>query len=191
MDFVAPVFGKTICDSFDKPLRQMTDIYAPTYLPLREGRNLRSKFRGGVMPSSRKSESRAKSKRDFARALRQSASNAERKLWKLLRGKEMGGLRFRRQQPIGPYIVDFYCPAAKLVVELDGGQHGEDKSVAYDMARTRWLEECGYRVLRFSNSDFLRQPANILENIWHAIEESGCPLPEKSSGFFDPPSRGG
>lgn len=116
-------------------------------------------------------------KREAARDLRAMATEPERKLWALLRGKQMARLRFRRQQPIGPYIADFYCSAAKLVVELDGGQHGEDRAVAYDEARTRWLEVNGYRVLRFSNHDFLRDPQLVLDGIWHGIVEGGAPLP--------------
>src|ERR1700754_3728806 len=90
----------------------------------------------------------------------------------------MAGLRFRRQQPIGPYIADFYCCAAQLVIELDGSQLGEDARAAYDEARTRWLKENGYRVLRFSNHEFLRAPQSVLDGIWAAILESGIPLPE-------------
>src|SRR4051794_17937758 len=90
-------------------------------------------------------------KRDRAKELRSQMTEAECKLWTRLRGKKMAGLRFRRQETIGPYIADFYCSAAKLVVELDGGQHGNDETIAYDAARTRWLNDEGFRVLRFSN----------------------------------------
>ena len=117
-------------------------------------------------------------KRGAARSLRQDATSVERKLWAILRRKQMNELRFRRQQPIGPYIVDFFCPAAKLIVELDGGQPGENQAVIYDEARTRWLEAEGYRVLRFWNLDFLKNPDAALEGIWRAIAESGMPLPE-------------
>jgi len=117
-------------------------------------------------------------KRRTARSLRESATECERKLWSMLRGKQMAHLRFRRQQPIGPYVADFFCPAAKLIVELDGGQHGEDDAVAYDEARTRWLEAQGYRVLRFWNIEFLKESEAVLETIWRAIVESGVPLPE-------------
>src|SRR4051812_37557422 len=87
-------------------------------------------------------------KQGRARELRSSATEVERKLWSLLRRKQMAQLRFRRQQAIGPYIVDFYCSAAKLVIELDGDQHGEDKNMHYDEVRTRWLNNNKYRVLR-------------------------------------------
>ncbi|MBI3678451.1 MAG: DUF559 domain-containing protein [Proteobacteria bacterium] len=116
-------------------------------------------------------------KREFARNLRQDATDAECKLWRSLRGKELGGFRFRRQQPIGPYVVDFFCSAAKLIIELDGGQHGEDRNVSYDAARTRWLEARGYRVLRFANSEFLRQPGIVLNYISHVVAEREIPYP--------------
>jgi very-short-patch-repair endonuclease len=117
-------------------------------------------------------------KTQAARRLRQDMADCERKLWSMLRRKQMAALRFRRQHPIGPYIVDFFCPAAKLIVELDGGQHGEDKAVTYDEARTRWLEAQGYRVLRSWNWDFLENPDAALEGIWRAIVENGVPLPK-------------
>jgi very-short-patch-repair endonuclease len=105
-------------------------------------------------------------------------TEVERKLWARLRGKRIAGLRFRRQEAIGPYVADFYCSAAKLVVELDGGQHGKEENMAYDAARTRWLIDADYRVLRFSNRDFLHDPDVVVEGIWRAVAESGCPLPE-------------
>ena len=117
-------------------------------------------------------------KRKAARALRESATEHERRLWAMLRRKQMVFLRFRRQQPIGPYVVDFFCPSAKLIVELDGGQHGEARVVIYDEARTQWLEAQGYRVLRFWNWVFQQHPEAVVESIWRAIVESGTPLPE-------------
>jgi very-short-patch-repair endonuclease len=126
-------------------------------------------------------------KRQRSRQLRSATIEPERRLWSLLRGKQVAGLRFRRQQTIGPYIVDFYCSAAKLIVELDGDQHGEDRHVAYDAGRTRWLAGNGYRVLRFSNTEFLRDPQLVLDGIWRAIEESGVPLPEPVSALCASP----
>jgi very-short-patch-repair endonuclease len=90
-------------------------------------------------------------------------------------------LRFRRQQPLGPYIADFYCSAAKLVIELDGDQHGTDENIAYDEARTTWLTKRGYRVLRFSNEEFLKQRNAVTDTISRAIVETGIPLPEPPS----------
>jgi very-short-patch-repair endonuclease len=126
-------------------------------------------------PSSKR---RGAFKQEQARQLRQSSSDAERKLWRYLRNKQTAGLRFRRQQPIGPYIADFYCAAAKLIIELDGRQHGEEEQQLHDDARTRWLTERGYRVIRFWNGQVMRYPDDTVDLILRAIRESGVPLPE-------------
>ena len=136
---------------------------------------------------------RAPFKRVFAKSLRADATDAERKLWAWLRGKQLGGCRFRRQQPIGPYIVDFFCPSAGLVVELDGGQHGADTAIAYDAARDTFLSARGYRVLRFINADVLRDPAQVCERILHAAAEAGPlpdPAPLRSAGSTLPQGEG-
>jgi very-short-patch-repair endonuclease len=122
-------------------------------------------------------ERRSRFKRDAARRLRAEASDAERRLWSRLRRKQMRMLRFRRQHPVGPYIVDFYCPAAKLIVELDGAQHGEDKAAAYDAARTKWLEARGFHVLRIWNHEFFENPDEVLERIWRTIKDVGTLIP--------------
>ena len=124
---------------------------------------------------------RAQHKQSAARRLRLDATECERMLWSVLRKKEFAGLRFRRQQPLGPYIADFFCSTAKLIVELDGSQHGLDENVAYDEARTAWLAERGYRVLRFSNEEFLKNRDVIVDSIGRAIVASGVPLPEPPS----------
>jgi very-short-patch-repair endonuclease len=98
-------------------------------------------------------------------------------LWTYLRRKHVRGIRFRRQQPIGPYVADFYCSAAKLIVELDGEQHGTDQAITYDAARTKWLRDRGYHVLRISNAEFLRYPDETVDAIWRAVEDSGAVLP--------------
>ena len=107
-------------------------------------------------------------KRRLAKLLRANTTAAERILWSVLRGKQMAALRFRRQQPIGPYIVDFFCPSAMLVVELDGGQHCLDQIAAYDEERTRFLESKGYRVLRFWNVEVIRNRDSVAEAIYRA-----------------------
>ena len=112
---------------------------------------------------------------EFARELRREMTDEERLLWSYLRRKQFAGRRFRRQQPVGPYVVDFYCSAAKLIVELDGSHHWEPQQRAYDEARTRWLAAKGYRVLRFSNVDFLRERNSVLDAIWHAITNPPSP----------------
>ena len=105
----------------------------------------------------------------FSRGLRKSQTNAERALWASLRNRQLEGARFRRQHPIGPYIVDFVDLEAKLVVELDGGQHNEDRVTEKDEARTAWLESEGYRVLRFWNNDVLANLEGVLEKISDAL----------------------
>ena len=80
-------------------------------------------------------------KHEFARKLRREQTDVERKLWFALRGRQFAGFKFRRQQPIGPYIADFVCFEARLVVELDGGQHGSDRGAVYDDKRTEFLKK--------------------------------------------------
>ena len=98
-------------------------------------------------------------RRDRARALRYNDTDAEAKLWGALRAHRLGGGKWKRQVPRGAYIVDFLCEEGSLVVEVDGGQHAD--AVAYDLRRTAYLEEMGYRVLRFWNSDVLRNRAGV------------------------------
>ena len=96
-----------------------------------------------------------------ARDLRQNMTDAERRLWRKLRGNSLG-VRFRRQVPIGPFIVDFACYERRLVIEIDGGQHLEN---ARDEARDAWLRERGFRVLRFWNHDVLKNLDGVLQVI--------------------------
>jgi very-short-patch-repair endonuclease len=107
-------------------------------------------------------------KHDFARKLRREQTDVERKLWLALRDRQFDGFKFRRQQPIGPYIADFVCFERKLIVELDGDQHGSEQGIAYDGARTRFLEAEGFHVLRFPNFEVIREFNAVLE----AIERS-------------------
>jgi very-short-patch-repair endonuclease len=97
-----------------------------------------------------------------ARRLRRGLTDAERKLWGLLRDRRLQGLKFRRQVPIGPYIADFVCQSAKLIVEADGSQHAENKR---DAKRDAWLASRRYIVVRFWNHDILRQPRIVLDTI--------------------------
>ena len=103
-----------------------------------------------------------------ARQLRNAATDAERHLWRHLRGEQLGGFKFRRQYPLAGYIVDFVCIPARLVLELDGGQHQE--AVSYDVARTRAIEALGYRVLRFWNDDVLLRTDAVLEEVLRNLE---------------------
>ena len=98
-----------------------------------------------------------------SRRLRRDRTDAEQKLWQRLRSGQLGGLKFRRQHPIPPYIADFCCVAEKLIVELDGSQHSEQA----DAARTRHLEAQGWRILRFWDHDALQQTEAVIEAIWN------------------------
>jgi very-short-patch-repair endonuclease len=106
-----------------------------------------------------------------ARALRRNATEAERRLWSKLRRRRTAGFRFRRQRPVGPFIVDFVCLSARLVIEVDGGQH--DRRRAYDERRTRYLEARGFRVLRFWNNDVLANTDGVVEQIMRTLQEPG------------------
>ena len=103
-----------------------------------------------------------------ARQLRARQTEAERLLWLLLRDRRLNGAKFRRQVPIGNYIVDFVCQEAKLIVELDGGQHADQ--VAYDAARSEWLAGVGYRVLRFWNNDLTENEEGVLTAILNELD---------------------
>ena len=85
------------------------------------------------------------------------------------------GSKFRRQHTVGPYTLDFYCPAARLAVELDGGQHYEGPQRVRDVARDAWLEKQGVRVLRYSDRDVLLEAEAVEEDIWQALKESDKP----------------
>ncbi|MCL2297747.1 MAG: endonuclease domain-containing protein [Proteobacteria bacterium] len=114
----------------------------------------------------------------IAKTLRKYQTDAEQKLWFHLRGKRFDGVKFKRQKPIGSYIVDFVAVNERLVIELDGGQH--QKRMAYDQARTAYLESRGYRVLRFWNNECLAETEAVLESIRLAL--SPTPLPQAGEG---------
>ncbi len=100
---------------------------------------------------------------DTARNHRQNQTPAELCLWGHLRDRHIRGFKFRRQVTIGPYIVDFLCHKARLIIEIDGSGHRE--RAAYDMQRTRYLERCGFYVLRYWNNEVMQQEKNVLEGI--------------------------
>ncbi|BFI95060.1 MAG: endonuclease domain-containing protein [Rhodanobacter sp.] len=115
--------------------------------------------------------------RGQSRELRRSSTDAEQRLWCHLRAGRLNGLKFRRQHPVPPYIVDFFCKAKNLVVELDGSQHDE----IADQARTKFLESRGLTVLRYWNNEVLQQMDAVLEAILRAAENrtlTPTPLPE-------------
>ncbi len=103
-----------------------------------------------------------------SRELRNNATRAERKLWSILSNRQLGGVRFNRQVVIRPFICDFVARSAKLVVELDGGQHGD--AIAYDDARTAFLEAKSYRVIRFWNNDVLENIEGVVSMIESALK---------------------
>jgi very-short-patch-repair endonuclease len=99
----------------------------------------------------------------FARTLRQSATTFEDMLWQRLRGSRLEGAKFKRQVPFGPYVADFYCHSARLIVEIDGAQH--DWQGAYDAERTKVLEAFGVRVIRFANGEIRDDIDAVLRQI--------------------------
>jgi len=104
----------------------------------------------------------------FARKLRKNMTDTERLLWQHLRNRELGGYKFRRQRPVGPYIVDFVCLEKKLVVEVDGGQHAGQLEL--DAKRSDYLKEKGYRVLRFYNNEVLQERESVLTVILSSLD---------------------
>ncbi len=123
-------------------------------------------------PLSRKRERagvRADVRLQQARALRQSPTTAEQVLWRHLRNRQLAGTKFRRQHPLGPYILDFVCLAQGLVVEVDGGQHADLQAQAYDRQRTVWLRQQGLRVLRFWNHEVVQQTNEVLAHVLQAL----------------------
>jgi very-short-patch-repair endonuclease len=107
-----------------------------------------------------------------ARKLRKNLTDVENELWSQLRDRQLSGVKFRRQHPIGPFVVDFCCVEKGLVVELDGGHHAERS--AADERRTKLIERSGYRVLRFWDNEVLSNLYGVLERINEALES---PLP--------------
>jgi very-short-patch-repair endonuclease len=143
-----------------------TDIASPSPLA---GEGL---GRGGLMES-----------RQFAKHLRRNMTDAEHRLWLHLRAHRLDGQKFRRQQPIGPFVVDFVHFGAPLIVEADGEQHNGSP---HDAGRDAWLMRQGFRVLRFWNDEILQQTDAVLESIWKALREEApsppAPLPQGERG---------
>ena len=105
--------------------------------------------------------------KERARAMRNEPTEAERKLWLLLRDRRFSGFKFRRQVQIGRYIVDFACPAKRVIVEADGGQHAEN---GYDAERDAWLTAQGFRIRRFWNAEISTRPDEVRDTLWHDLE---------------------
>jgi very-short-patch-repair endonuclease len=115
--------------------------------------------------------------KQLSRLLRENMTDAERHLWAKIRMKQLKGYQFYRQKPIGDYIVDFFCPRAKLVIEVDGSQHFLDEMTEYDRIRDEYLSSLGLRVLRFTNTDVLTHIEGVVESIEKEIPLSP-PLPK-------------
>ncbi|WNG42217.1 endonuclease domain-containing protein [Archangium violaceum] len=114
---------------------------------------------------------------DLCRRLRANTTNAESLLWRLLRARQLMGVKFRRQHQFGPYILDFYAHEAKLALELDGDGHARPEQQARDAARTEFLEAHGLTVLRFSNREVLQETEAVLTRIWNQLSTSPHPDP--------------
>ena len=134
---------------------------------------------------------RTKTKTRKAQSLRSDMPNAEKALWKELRRKKLDDFKFRRQHPVGPYFLDFYCPEIKLCIELDGDQHDDEQARTHDSKRTEFLKEKGVLVLRFWNNDVYENLEGVLEAILEQalylkreqeIQHNAVPSPCKGEG---------
>src|SRR4030065_1456669 len=109
--------------------------------------------------------------KDKACQLRKNLTDSEKSLWSRLRNKQFLGIQFYRQKPIGKHIVDFFAPRAKLVVEVDGSQHVEDKHAQKDRSRDDYLASFGLKVLRFNSREVLKESDAVVEVIYRTITE--------------------
>jgi very-short-patch-repair endonuclease len=105
--------------------------------------------------------------RGLARTLRKQSTDVERLLWRLLRGRRFAGWKFRRQHPVGPFVVDFACLESHVIIELDGGQHARQEQA--DLERTAFLRRQGFSLLRFWNRELLQNQEGVLQVIWDAL----------------------
>src|SRR5580698_1168026 len=125
-----------------------------------------------------------------ARRLRRAQTPEEKLLWRSLRAGRFAGFKFRRQHPAGHYVLDFYCPNARLAVELDGFGHGHPVQRDHDLKRDQWLDQEGIEVLRYWNHQWRRNQAGILLEIWRALHRrTGCVAVMRLAGNnrFSPP----
>ncbi len=120
--------------------------------------------------------------------LRNNATDAERKLWELLKGKQLLGYKFRRQQGIEQYVVDFYCAQGKLAIEIDGATHSTLQQKAADLQRTERIQSHGIIVLRFCNTDVFENPDGILTAIIESLKKNAS---DHQLDQASPPHRGG
>jgi len=128
--------------------------------------------------------------RSNARKLRKTLTEPEKRLWTLLRRRlPQEGTHFRRQMAIGPYVVDFICLSARLVIEVDGDQHGQERALRYDAERSAWLEAQGLRVLRLTNRQVMTEGEMVTDTIYVALADAGEPCPPPPTP--NPSPRGG
>jgi very-short-patch-repair endonuclease len=113
----------------------------------------------------------------FARQLRVNQTDCEHLLWQKLRSRQIANLKFRRQFPCPPYVLDFYCDELKLAIELDGGQHYETSGLIHDQRRTRYPNQKGMEVVRFSNLEVIQQMDDVLEQIIRIAANRKMPSP--------------
>jgi len=126
---------------------------------------------------------------DLARKVRRESTEIEQWLWQELRGHRLGGHRFRRQHPVGPYVLDFYCPSARLCVEVDGSGHLD--RAAHDDRRSEWLATRGIRVIRFWDHEVSNQREHVLQAIADAIDDRlRAALPLRRFAAPPPPEEG-
>jgi very-short-patch-repair endonuclease len=125
-------------------------------------------------------------RRGATKKLRANTTPHERTLWRALKEIPLEGSHFRRQAPMGPYIVDFFCPAKRLIIELDGGHHNDEEQSKRDLERQSWLEKEGYRVLRFWNSEISGDLNAVLERIYVELygsrDAAAVPLKHRRRG---------
>jgi len=124
--------------------------------------------------------------RTYAREMRNKMTDAEALLWILLRNRRIAGAKFRRQHPVGRYILDFYCVEKRIGVELDGGQHSE--AVVYDQQRDSWLQAQGIQVLRFWNNQMFMETEAVMEVIYWAVVDNNSGMHRPSSPALPPPA---
>lgn len=144
------------------------------------GKHGRRCFRGDVRRKIRCMPS------ETARVLRRASTDAERRLWAALRGRRLDGFKFRRQRPIGRFVVDFVCMEHRLVIEADGGQHADSEA---DAERTEWLEAEAWRVLRFWNNEVLANTEGVLDRIPEVLRGLVAPHPPAARAPPSPAAR--
>jgi very-short-patch-repair endonuclease len=124
-----------------------------------------------------------------ARQLRRDSTEPERRLWRELSGRRLGGYRFRRQHPLGSYVVDFVCLERRFVVEVDGVQHAKPEQVAHDQRRTGWLESEGFVVLRVRNGEILDNLGGVAETIFQELARRPVVARTRRADRSPPPGR--